>query len=162
MCKDAYTRTTTAIYPLIEASAEPLIQKSYAEILRCSGSTWMRMVARLLISGVTREWLLANIFQNLACLILASIIVALAARQFISSAETFSENSLRATVIPYKFVRRTTLVRHFPIRRISQRSRHAFVVCHGINRGCRILLVVIPYGLLCQYVMKRVSNTDAA
>jgi hypothetical protein len=47
MCKDAYTRTTTAIYPLIEASAEPLIQKSYAEILRCSGSTWMRMVYRV-------------------------------------------------------------------------------------------------------------------
>ena len=55
----------------------------------------------LLIPAVTREWLLADVFQNLGCLVVTSIIVALAARKFISSADTFGEHLVRATVIPY-------------------------------------------------------------
>jgi hypothetical protein len=55
----------------------------------------------LLVPSVTREWLLADIFQNLGCLVIASIIIAVAARKFISSADSFGEHLLRATVIPY-------------------------------------------------------------
>ena len=55
----------------------------------------------LLVPSVTREWLLADILQNLGCLVVASIIVALAARRFISNADTFGEHLLRATEIPY-------------------------------------------------------------
>jgi hypothetical protein len=54
----------------------------------------------LLVPSITREWLLGDIFQNLGCLVVASIIVAVAARKFITSAATFGEHLLRATVIP--------------------------------------------------------------
>ena len=101
----------------------------------------------LLLPGVTREWLLANIFQNLVCLILASIIVALAARKFISRAETFSENLLRATVIPYlgclvyiSLSAALLWLDTFLYGGLANVHDTLSLYVMGFNRGCRILL----------------------
>ena len=74
----------------------------------------------LLVPSVTREWLLTDVFKNLGCLVVASIIVALAARKFISSADSFGEHLLRAAgnslsglSCLHKFFRRTNLVTTF-------------------------------------------------
>ena len=55
----------------------------------------------LLIPRITREWLLGDVLQNLACLMVASVIVALVCREFIDRAETLGAHMVRAVVIPY-------------------------------------------------------------
>ena len=144
--------------------SEPMLK--YCAVAGALGCGWFIV---LLISGVTREWLLANIFQNLVCLILASIIVALTARKFISSAETFSENLLRATVIPYlgclvyiSLSAGLLWLDTFLYGGLANVHDTLSLYVMGLTAAAVSFFVVIPYGLLCQYVMKRVSNTDAA
>ena len=101
MREDAYTRTTlfglkfdtnfTGRFHLTNRNEVKPMLKYYAAagVLGCG---WF---VALLLPGVTREWLLADIFQNLACLVVASIILALATRKFIRAptrlASTWSE-----------------------------------------------------------------------
>ena len=59
------------------------------------------MVCRLTDSGRYQGMASGDLFQNLGCLVLASVIVTFAARRFISSADTIGEHLLRAAVIPY-------------------------------------------------------------
>ncbi|MCE3241442.1 MAG: hypothetical protein K0Q83_1949 [Deltaproteobacteria bacterium] len=123
----------------------------------------------LLIPAVTREWLLADVFQNLGCLVVASIIVALAARKSISSADTFGEHLLRATVIPYLggLVYISLSVGLIWLQTVlygGLANLHDTLSLYvmGLSAAAVSFFVVIPYGLLCQYAMSSVSNTDRA
>ena len=138
----------------------------YCAVAGALGCGWFIV---LLLPTVTREWLLADIFQNLGCLVVASIIVALAARKFISSAETFSENLLRATVIPYlgclvyiSLSAGLFWLDTFLYGGLANVHDTLSLYVMGLTAAAVSFFVVIPYGLLCQYAMRSVSNTDAA
>jgi hypothetical protein len=123
----------------------------------------------LLVPSVTREWLLADIFQNLGCLVIASIIIAVAARKFISSADSFGEHLLRATVIPYLgcllyLTLSSGLLWLNTLLYGGLANLHDTLSLYvmGLTAAAVSFFVVIPYGLLCQYAMNSVSNTDRA
>jgi hypothetical protein len=136
----------------------------YCAAAAALGCSWFVV---LLIPAITRQWLLADMFQNLWCLVVASIIVALAARKFISSADTFGEHLLRATVIPYLGC---LVYLSLSIGRIWLHSflygglanLHDTVSLYvmGLSAAAVSFFVVIPYGLLCQYTMSSLSNTQ--
>src|SRR5215207_4990317 len=94
----------------------------YCAVAGAVGCGWFVVI---LVPGITREWLLADILQNLGCLVVASIIVALAARTFIGKRRhrwrapvTSHGNSIsRLSRIP-ELVRRITLVTNISIRRL--------------------------------------------
>lgn len=138
----------------------------YCAVAGTLGCGWFIV---LLLPTVTREWFLADIFQNLGCLVVASIIVALAAHKFISSAETFSENLLRATVIPYlgclvyiSLSAGLLWLDTFLYGGLANVHDTLSLYVMGFTAAAVSFFVVIPYGLLCQYAMRSVSNTDAA
>ena len=121
----------------------------------------------LLIPAVTREWLLADVFQNLGCLVVTSIIVALAARKFISSADTFGEHLVRATVIPYlgslvylSLSAGLIWLNTFLYGGLANLHDTLSLYVMGLSAAAVSFFVVIPFGLLCQYTMSSVSNTD--
>jgi|SRR5687768_11268279 hypothetical protein len=121
----------------------------------------------LLIPAVTREWLLADVFQNLGCLVVTSIIVALAARKFISSADTFGEHLVRATVIPYlgslvylSLSAGLIWLNTFLYGGLANLHDTLSLYVMGLSAAAVSFFVVIPFGLLCQYAMSSVSNTD--
>ena len=123
----------------------------------------------LLVPSVTREWLLADIFQNLGCLVVASIIVAVAARKFISSADSFGEHLLRATVIPYlgclvyiSLSAGLLWLNTLLYGGLANLHDTLSLYVMGLTAAAVSFFVVIPYGLLCQYAMNSVSNTDRA
>ncbi len=114
----------------------------------------------LLLSGITREWLLSNIWQNLACLVVASILVALVCREFIGRAETLGEQLLRAVVIPYLgclvFLSLSAALlwaRTFMFGGLANLHDTLSLYVMGMTAAAVSFFVVIPYGLLCQYVM---------
>jgi hypothetical protein len=101
MCEDAYTRTTLfglkfdtnftgRFHPTNRNEVKPMLK--YCAAAGVLGCGWFVV---LLVPGVTREWLLADVFQNIGCLVVASIIVAIATRKFLAaptrSASTWSE-----------------------------------------------------------------------
>ena len=121
----------------------------------------------LLIPAVTREWLLADVFQNLGCLVVTSIIVALAARKLISSADTFGEHLVRATVIPYlgslvylSLSAGLIWLNTFLYGGLANLHDTLSLYVMGLSAAAVSFFVVIPFGLLCQYAMSSVSNTD--
>ena len=119
----------------------------------------------LLVPSVTREWLLADILQNLGCLVVASIIVALAARRFISNADTFGEHLLRATEIPYlgclvylSLSAGLLWLQTFLYGGLANVHDTLSLYVIGLSAAAISFFVVIPYGLLCQYAMSLLSN----
>jgi hypothetical protein len=104
----------------------------------------------LLLPTVTREWLLGDTFQNLGCLVVASVIVALMCRKFIRSADTFGNHLLRAAVVPYlgRFVYLSLWIgllwtRSFLYGGLAN-VHDTLSLCHGIDGGCRLLLCRHP------------------
>ena len=123
----------------------------------------------LLLPSVTREWLLADTFQNLGCLVVASVIVALMCRKFISSADTFGNHLVRAAVVPYVgcFVYLSLWagllwIRSFLYGGLANVHDTLSLYVMGLTAAAISFFVVIPYGLLCQYVMNSVSPADGA
>jgi hypothetical protein len=123
----------------------------------------------LLIPSVTREWLLAGVFKNLGCLVVASIIVALVARKFISSADSFGDHLLRATVIPYlgclvylSLSVGLIWLNTFLYGGLANLHDTVSLYVMGLSATGVSFFVVIPFGLLCQYAMSSVSHTDRA
>jgi hypothetical protein len=123
----------------------------------------------LLLPTVTREWLLGDTFQNLGCLVVASVIVALMCRKFIRSADTFGNHLLRAAVVPYVgcFVYLSLWVgllwtRSFLYGGLANVHDTLSLYVMGLTAAAVSFFVVIPYGLLCQYVMKSVAEADGA
>ena len=123
----------------------------------------------LLVPRITREWLLADILQNLGCLIVASVIVAVACRRFIDGAETLGEHLLRAAVIPYlgcivflSLIAAILWARSFVFGGLANLHDTVSLYVMGLTATTLSLFVVVPYGLLCQYVMNSISGSTAA
>jgi len=116
----------------------------------------------LLIPGVTRGWLLSSAGVNIACLIASSVFVALVLRRFIENAETFAEHLLRAAILPLfgcvvflslwnaAYWGKTLLWGG-----LANLHDTLSLYVMGMLAAVVSFLVVIPYGLLCQYVMSR-------
>jgi len=127
-----------------------------------------RQLERDLRIRVTREWILADVFQNLGCSVVASIIVAFAALKFISSADSFGEHLLRAAVIPYlgclvylSLSAGLIWLHTFLYGGLANLHDTLSLYVMGFTAAAVAFVVVIPYGLLCQYVMRSVSNNRA-
>jgi hypothetical protein len=121
----------------------------------------------LLLPPLTREWLLADILQNLGCLLAASVIIAVMARKFISSADTFGKDLVRATVVPYlgclvylSLSAALLWIRTFLYGGLANVHDTLSLYVMGLTAAGVSFFVVIPYGLLCQYVMKTISRGE--
>jgi hypothetical protein len=123
----------------------------------------------LLVPRMTREWLLANALQNLGCLVVASVIVAVACRGFIDRADTLGAHLVRAAVIPYfgcivvlSLSAAMLWARTFLYGGLANLHDTVSLYVMGLTATTVSLFVVIPYGLLCQYVMSSASTSRAA
>jgi hypothetical protein len=119
----------------------------------------------LLLPSITREWLLNDAFRNLFCLVLASVIVALLCREFISRASTFGEHLIRAALVPYAgcFVYLTLWAAMLWIRSLlfgGLANFHDTISLYAMGFVASVIscFVVVPYGLFCQYIMNSISN----
>jgi hypothetical protein len=138
----------------------------YCSTAAALGGGWFLV---LLIPRITREWLLANVLQNLACLVVASVIVAVACRGFIDRADTWGAHLVRAMVIPYFgciiFLSLSAAIlwaRSILYGGLANLHDTVSLYVMGLTATTVSLFVVIPYGLLCQYVMNSVSTSRAA
>jgi hypothetical protein len=130
------------------------------------GAGWFLV---LLIPRITRQWLLADVLQNLVCLVVASVVVAVACRGFIDGADTLVAHLVRAAVIPYigcivflSLFAVMLWVRSFWYGGLANLHDTLSLYVMGLTATTVSLFVVIPYGLLCQYVMNSVSTSRAA
>lgn len=133
----------------------------YCSAAAALGAGWFLV---LLIPGMTREFLLGNVLQNLVCLIVASVIVAIACREFIDRAETWGAHLVRATVIPYfgcviflSLYAAMLWARSLLYGGLANLHDTVSLYVMGLIAATLSFFVVIPYGLLCQYVMSSVS-----
>jgi hypothetical protein len=147
-------------------AGEPGAMLRYCSTAAVLGLGWFVV---LLVPGMTRDWLLAKVPQNVVCLALASVIVAVLCRRFIERADTPWENVIRATVIPYLgcFVFLTLSAAMLWMRSLlygGLANLHDTVSLYvmGMAAAAISFFVVIPYGLFCQYVMHWVSPSSAA
>jgi hypothetical protein len=117
----------------------------------------------LLVPGITRGWLLEEPWPNLACLVATSVLVAVTCRRFIGQAATFGDHLVRATVVPYLgcFVFLSLWAAMLWVRSLwmgGLANLHDTVSLYlmGMTGAAFSFFLVIPYGLLCQYVMSSV------
>jgi hypothetical protein len=119
----------------------------------------------LQIPPTTRGWLYTSPAGWLFALVVASILTALWLRSYIVRANTRGEHLARAVVIPYvgTLLFLAICVLDFLVRGalggegLNFRDATSIVVM-GFVAVSLSLYVVIPYGLLCQIVMKRVAE----
>jgi hypothetical protein len=123
----------------------------------------------LLVRALPGNGFWLTFLQNLGCLVVASIIVALAARTLISSADSFGEYLLRAAVIPYlgclvylSLSAGLLWLQTFLYGGLANVHDTLSLYVMGLSAAAISFFVVIPYGLLCQYAMSLLSNTDRA
>jgi hypothetical protein len=114
----------------------------------------------LLIPGLTRSWLLENVWQNLAFLIGTSVFVALTCRNFIAGAETLGDHLVRAVVVPYLgclvFLTLWTVLiwaQSLLFGDLANVHDTLSLYLMGTMASALSFFVVIPYGLFCQHVM---------
>ena len=122
------------------------------------GAGWFPV---LLVPAVTRQWLLDDSVQNLGCLVVASVVVALVCRSFIGSADSPGDHLLRAVVVPLvgclafltlwaALIWARSLISGGLANLHDTLSLYAM----GVTATAISFYVVVPYGLLCQYVMR--------
>jgi hypothetical protein len=129
------------------------------------GSGWFLV---LMVPRITREWLLGDIWRNLMCLVIASVLAAIVCRGFIRRAETFGDHLIRAALVPY-FGCFTFLSLWAALLWTQSLLYGGLANAHdtlslfamGMTAAAVSFFVVIPYGLLCQYVMHAVLHSDA-
>jgi hypothetical protein len=120
----------------------------------------------LLLPGVTRGWLLADVWQNLGCLVVASAGIALMCRRFIGNAVTRWDHLVRATLIPYLgclvFLTLSAALlwaRSLLHGGLANLHDTLSLYAMGMTAAAVSFLVVIPYGLVCQYVLCPLSQS---
>jgi hypothetical protein len=123
----------------------------------------------LLVRALPGNGFWLTFLQNLGCLVVAIIIVALAARTLISTADSFGEYLLRAAVIPYlgclvylSLSAGLLWLQTFLYGGLANVHDTLSLYVMGLSAAAISFFVVIPYGLLCQYAMSLLSNTDRA
>ena len=114
----------------------------------------------LLFPSVTRGWLLEDVPSNVACLMTASVIVAVVFRSFIQRADTFSSHVWRATVVPYAgcaifltLWNAMIWIEDLMFGGLANLPDTLSLYAMGFLAASLSFFVVVPYGLLCQYVM---------
>jgi hypothetical protein len=134
-----------------------------------AGGLGVGWFAVLLLPSVTRGWLLASPWQNLACLVVASVLVAVVCRRFIGRATTPGEHLLRAIVLPYlgclvflSLVAGVLWTRTILAGGLANLHDTASLYAMGMTAAAVSFFVVIPYGLLCQYVISAVIPSRVA
>jgi uncharacterized membrane protein YhdT len=128
------------------------------------GAGWF---VALLIPGMTRGWLLADTWQNLACLVVASVLVAVSCRRFIGRAESFSDHLVRAAVMPYlgclvflTLWAALLWARTLVFGGLANLHDTLSLYVMGLMAVTLACFVVVPYGLFCQYVMNPLANSS--
>jgi hypothetical protein len=118
---------------------------------------------------MTREWLLAEIWQSLGCLVVSSVLVAVVFRGFIGRAATLWDHLLRAVVIPYlgcflflSLWAALLWTRTMLYGGLANLHDTLSLYAMGMVAVALSFFVVIPYGLLCQYVMHSLVYSRAA
>ena len=139
----------------------------YYSIAGALGLGWL---AALLLVPTTRDVLIGNrdnynsIALNALLLVLTGLIVAWVFRRFITSARSWKGDLLRAVVLPYAgcLIYLTLLIlTSWAEGLLAGRGFHWHLLAlyyWGFLFALAAFLVVIPYGLLCQYVMRRVAT----
>lgn len=129
----------------------------YGVIAALLGAGWFPV---LLIPRMTRDWLLTSPWQNILCLVVASVLVAFACRRYIGRAETTRNHLARAVVIPYVgCVVFLTLwaallwARTLLFGGLANAHDTMSLYIMGFTAVTLSCYVAIPYGLLCQRVM---------
>lgn len=121
----------------------------------------------LLLPGMTREWLLggASIYLHLAALIFAGILISRLLKPFILSAESFGQRLWRAFILPLAGAATYLLliIASLWIRQLwdgGLMNIHDSVALfvQGIVATLVSFYVVVPYGLVCQFVLERVGR----
>lgn len=142
-------------------AASPEVTMRYGRTAAVLGVGWYLV---LLIPGVTREWLLGDVPQNLVCLVIASVFVAVACRRFIGEADSLGADVVRAIALPYLgavvFLSLTAAIlwrRSVMIGGLANLHDTVSLYVMGLVATTLSFYVVVPYGLLCQYVMRAVS-----
>jgi len=135
----------------------------YSLVAGVLGIGWF---AVLFIPGAAREWLLSDAWLNLLALAATSMLVAVAARRFIVRAETFAGHLTRAIVLPY-----TGCVLFLSLWAagmwlhtllsggLANLHDTLSLYAMGMTIAAASFFVVVPYGLICQYVLHKVSGS---
>jgi hypothetical protein len=121
----------------------------------------------LMVPRITREWLLGDVWRNLISLVIASVLVAILCRRPIGRAETFGDHLVRAALVPYLgcFTFLSLWAALFWTQSLlfgGLANAHDTVSLYamGMTAAALSFFVVIPYGLLCQYVMHGVLHSN--
>ena len=126
----------------------------------------------MIASPFTRNWFLEQPAQNLGCMIVASVVVALLCRRFIAGAHTFRGHLLRAIVLPFlgAAVQIVLWQALFGYRNLQDPELQSLDAGPATEAFTSLLLamtgtalsffIVIPYGLLAQYSLNRTANVE--
>jgi hypothetical protein len=121
----------------------------------------------LLIPSMTRQWLVEDVFLNIVFLIIASVLVAILSRKYISRSESMGGNFIRAMLLPYLgtilFLTMWNLVswgKTWLFGGLANLHDTFSLYYMGLISVTVSLYVVIPYGIFCQYTMQRIYYSD--
>jgi hypothetical protein len=138
----------------------------YCTTAAALGAGWFVV---LLVPGMTRQWLLADIGRNLGCLAVASVVIAVVCRGFIGGADSFGGRLLRAVVVPFLgcfvFLTLWTALLWVPslvLGGLANLHDTLSLYVMGLAATAISFYVVVPYGLVCQYVMESVLDGHEA
>ena len=131
---------------------------TYCVTAAALGAGWFVV---LLIPGVTRGWLLENGWQNLAFLIVSSVLVAVMCRRFIARADGLRDHLFRAAVLPLLgcFVFLTLWNAWIWIGSHGVANIHDTLSLYLMGMAAAVwsFFVVGPYGLLCERIMNALA-----
>lgn len=136
----------------------------YVAAAAALGAGWFVV---LLLPAMTRDWLLAAPWRNGGLLVVSSVLVAVALRRFIASAETTGQDLLRAVLMPlagavvYLTLCNAAIWAESLIRG-GLANAHDTLSLYVMGLAATVLscFVVVPYGWLCQTVMNRLAPDE--
>jgi hypothetical protein len=121
----------------------------------------------LLLPRLTRQWLLADVSMNVALFMATGLAVALIFRRFIASAQTFRRHIQRAVIVPlsaslvYLTLWAAVLwVKQLFLGGLANLHDTLSLYVSGLLATLLCLPVILPYGLVCQYVLASVHSRD--
>jgi hypothetical protein len=118
----------------------------------------------LLLPGVTRGFLLEQPMQSIGFLVVASLVTAAVFARFIASASSFASHLVRAVVLPYAgclvyltLMAAAIWVRSLLTGGLANLHDTLSLYAMGFTAATVSFYVVVPYALLCQFVMHRAA-----
>jgi hypothetical protein len=121
----------------------------------------------LLLPRITRHWLLADVSLNVALFLATGLSVSLIFRRFITSADTFERHIQRAVIVPLSasLLYLTLWVAVLWVKQVffgGLANLHDTLSLYvsGLVATLLCLPIILPYGLVCQYVMARAGTRE--